>query len=48
MSVPLQFVFSIQGLVIWLFVVLLLSVLACLLPARGAIRLTIRDVLDYE
>ena len=33
---------------IWLVVVLALSVLASLLPARSAARLTIREVLAYE
>jgi putative ABC transport system permease protein len=37
-----------QGFVIWLALVLVLSVLASLLPARSASRLTIREVLAYE
>jgi putative ABC transport system permease protein len=37
-----------QGFVIWLALVLVLSVLASLLPARNATRLTIREVLAYE
>lgn len=36
--------FSTRGLWIWL-VVLLLSALASLMPARSAVRLTVRDVL---
>jgi putative ABC transport system permease protein len=48
LNVPLQPVFSQQGLWIWLFIVLFLSTLASLLPARSAVRLTIRDVLAYE
>ncbi len=37
-----------QGFVIWLGLVLLLSGLASVLPARSASRLTIREVLAYE
>jgi putative ABC transport system permease protein len=48
MTVPITYIFSTQGLLIWLGVVLLLSTLASLLPARSAVRLTIRDVLAYE
>ena len=36
------------GLVIWLGVVLLLSIVASIVPARSAARLTIREVLAYE
>jgi putative ABC transport system permease protein len=36
------------GLLIWLGVVVLLSALASMLPARNAARLTIREVLAYE
>lgn len=36
------------GFLIWLGAVLILSTLACLLPARNAARLTIREVLAYE
>ena len=43
-----KFVFSPQGLSIWLVVVLVLSALASLIPARNAVHLTIRDVLAYE
>ncbi|HSR46707.1 MAG TPA: FtsX-like permease family protein [Anaerolineales bacterium] len=37
-----------QGMVIWLGVVVLLAIVASLLPARNAARLTIREVLAYE
>lgn len=40
--------FTPQGMVIWLGVVLGLTVLASILPARNAARLTIREVLAYE
>ena len=43
---PLQITW--QGFAIWLAVVVGLSVLASMLPARNAARLTIREVLAYE
>ena len=48
MTVPIIYIFSYQGLFIWLGIVLILSTIACLLPARNAIKLTVRDVLAYE
>jgi putative ABC transport system permease protein len=42
------FGFSPLGFTLWLAVVALLSVLASVLPARNATRLTIREVLSYE
>jgi putative ABC transport system permease protein len=47
-NTPAPFVFTVQGFAIWLAVVLALSVLASLLPARNASKLTIREVLAYE
>lgn len=41
-------IFTYQGYVIWLALVLLLSTLASVIPARNAARLTIREVLAYE
>jgi putative ABC transport system permease protein len=38
----------VQGFVIWLAVVVALSVVASIVPARNAARLTIREVLAYE
>ncbi len=48
MTIPIVYIFSVQGLFIWLGIVLVLSTIACLIPARNAVRLTIRDVLAYE
>ncbi len=45
---PASFGFTPLGFVIWLVVVLILSVLASVIPARGATHLTIREVLAYE
>jgi putative ABC transport system permease protein len=48
LQMPLDFVFSLRGLVIWLGVVVILAALASFLPAWNAARLTVRDVLAYE
>ncbi len=45
---PIDVVFTFTGYGIWLALVLLLSVLGSILPARNAARLTIREVLAYE
>ncbi len=45
---PIDVVFTFMGYGIWLGLVLLLSALASVLPARNAARLTIREVLAYE
>jgi putative ABC transport system permease protein len=45
---PVRFIYSIEGVIWWLVLILVLSVVASILPARNAVRLTIRDVLAYE
>ena len=45
---PLAHTFSMQGVWLWLVVVVILSALASFLPAHNASRLTVRDVLAYE
>ncbi|MGE5251198.1 MAG: ABC transporter permease [Bacteroidota bacterium] len=45
---PIEVVFTITGYAIWLGLVLALSAVASILPARNAARLTIREVLAYE
>ncbi|MFO7583100.1 MAG: ABC transporter permease [Anaerolineales bacterium] len=45
---PITVVFTPTGYLIWLGVVLVLSALASIVPARNAARLTIREVLAYE
>jgi putative ABC transport system permease protein len=45
---PTDVVFTYTGYAIWLGLVLVLSALASILPARNAARLTIREVLAYE
>jgi putative ABC transport system permease protein len=37
-----------DGFIIWLVVAVIMSAVASLAPARGAARMTIRDVLAYE
>jgi len=48
LSDPIPLSYTLEGVFIWLGVVLLLSALASVLPARSAARLTIREVLAYE
>jgi putative ABC transport system permease protein len=45
---PMNLSFTPQGILIWLGVVIVLSVVASILPARNAARLTINEVLAYE
>jgi putative ABC transport system permease protein len=45
---PANFGFTLLGFGLWLVIVIILSVLASVLPARGATHLTIREVLAYE
>lgn len=45
---PIDVVFTPTGYLIWLGLVIVLSALASVLPARNAARLTIREVLAYE
>ena len=45
-SMPL--VLTPLGIAIWLGAVIVLSIVASMLPARSAARLTIREVLSYE
>jgi len=47
-ATPIAVVFTPMGYLIWLGLVIVLSSLASVLPARNAARLTIREVLAYE
>jgi len=47
-NVHLPAVYSLSGMVVWLFGTLLLAAIACSLPASRASRLTVRDTLAYE
>jgi putative ABC transport system permease protein len=44
----LRYTFSLEGLALWLGVVVVLAGLASLLPARRASKLSVREVLAYE
>jgi putative ABC transport system permease protein len=48
LGVPLDYSYSVTGVLVWLVLAIILSVLASLLPARSASRLTVREVLAYE
>ena len=48
MKTSMDYVFSTSGLVMWLVIASVLAVLASLLPARNASRVSVRDVLAYE
>ncbi len=43
-----SYIFSTQGAIMWLGIVLILAFLASFVPARNASRLTVREVLSYE
>jgi putative ABC transport system permease protein len=47
-SDPIELAYTLEGVILWLGVAILLSVVASVLPARNAARLTIREVLAYE
>ncbi len=44
----LSYVYSIQGALLWLALVLVVAIIASYIPARNASKLTVRDVLAYE
>lgn len=48
LSDPFPLAYTLQGVFLWLGVVVVLSALASVLPAHSAARLTIREVLAYE
>ena len=48
LEAPLAFSFSFTGILIWLVLSAGLSVLASLMPAWKAARLSVREVLSYE
>ncbi len=48
LSAPLDYTFSLNGVLLWLGVVIVLSALASFLPAWNASRLTVQEVLAYE
>ncbi|MBN1429501.1 MAG: FtsX-like permease family protein [Anaerolineae bacterium] len=48
LQTTLDFVFSTQGILAWLALVLVIATAASIAPAQGASRLTVREVLAYE
>jgi putative ABC transport system permease protein len=48
LQAPLSYRFSLLGVAIWLVVVIVLALLASILPAWNASRLSVREVLAYE
>ena len=48
LAMPLDFVYSAGGMVLWLLIVVVLSALASLWPALRAAQLSIREALAYE
>jgi len=45
---PLDYIFSVLALLVWLALVIVIAVLASTLPAQNAVGLTIRDAIAYE
>ncbi len=45
---PLDYIFSIPAVLMWLGLMVVISVIASIIPAQNAARLTIRDALVYE
>jgi putative ABC transport system permease protein len=45
---PLDFVFSILGVIGWLGIVVIVSIVASLLPAYRATKMSVRETLAYE
>jgi putative ABC transport system permease protein len=48
LTAPMPVVYSLSGIIVWLFGTLLLAAIASALPAGRASRLTVRDTLAYE
>jgi len=45
---PLDYIFSVPAVLMWLGLMVIISIIASLVPAQSAARLTIRDALVYE
>jgi len=48
LSRPLDYIFSVPAMLMWLGLMIVISVIASIIPAQNAARLTIRDALVYE
>jgi putative ABC transport system permease protein len=47
-QLPLSYVISVNGIIMWLVIVVVLSMISSFLPAYNASRLTVREILAYE
>ncbi len=47
-KIPLQYHYSVVGAAVWFLILLAIAAVASLVPARNAVRLTVREVLAYE
>jgi ABC-type lipoprotein release transport system permease subunit len=48
LNLPLEFSYSIEGMVLWLVIAMIISAVASLWPALGAARVSVREALAYE
>jgi putative ABC transport system permease protein len=48
LDMPLTFVFSAFGIIIWLVIVIVVSAIASLLPVYFAVKMSVRETLAYE
>jgi len=48
LATPLDYIFSIPAVLIWLGLIIIIATIASLVPAQNAAKLTIRDTLVYE
>jgi putative ABC transport system permease protein len=48
METPLNYTFSLNGMLVWLVIVVVVSVLSTLIPAESASQITVRELLAYE
>jgi ABC-type lipoprotein release transport system permease subunit len=48
LNLPLEFSYSIEGMVLWLVIALIISAVASLWPALSAARVSVREALAYE
>ncbi len=48
LETPLEYTFSIGGMVVWLVIVVVVSILACLVPAENASKIRVNELLAYE
>ncbi len=48
LKATVNYQYSVQGLIIWVVIIVLIGVMSSLGPAQNAVRLSVREVLDYE